>query len=71
MMSEESSDVPKELLESVRDAVGRKVNLSLRKKVKLEIKGDKTENRVLNTEERFRKENNLYLTLRTSSTFFD
>ncbi|KAK5601767.1 F-actin-uncapping protein LRRC16A [Crenichthys baileyi] len=46
-MSEESSDVPKELLESVRDAVGRKVNLSLRKKVKLEIKGDKTENRVL------------------------
>uniref|UniRef100_A0A3Q3J7M1 CARMIL C-terminal domain-containing protein n=1 Tax=Monopterus albus TaxID=43700 RepID=A0A3Q3J7M1_MONAL len=46
-MSEEVSDVPKELLESVRDTVGRKVKLSLRKRVKLEIKGDKTENRVL------------------------
>uniref|UniRef100_A0A665TFN7 Capping protein regulator and myosin 1 linker 1 n=1 Tax=Echeneis naucrates TaxID=173247 RepID=A0A665TFN7_ECHNA len=33
--------------ESVRDALGRKVKLSLRKRVKLEIKGDKTENRVL------------------------
>lgn len=33
--------------ESVRDAVGRKVKLSLRKRVKLEIKADKTENRVL------------------------
>uniref|UniRef100_A0A8C5GUB3 CARMIL C-terminal domain-containing protein n=1 Tax=Gouania willdenowi TaxID=441366 RepID=A0A8C5GUB3_GOUWI len=32
---------------NVRDAVGRKVKLSLRKRVKLEIKGDKTENRVL------------------------
>uniref|UniRef100_A0A4W6C152 Capping protein regulator and myosin 1 linker 1 n=1 Tax=Lates calcarifer TaxID=8187 RepID=A0A4W6C152_LATCA len=32
---------------SVRDALGRKVKLSLRKRVKLEIKGDKTENRVL------------------------
>ncbi|XP_074539114.1 F-actin-uncapping protein LRRC16A-like isoform X2 [Halichoeres trimaculatus] len=46
-MSEEVSEVPKELLESVRDAVGRKAKLSLRKRVKLEIKGDKTENRVL------------------------
>ncbi|XP_041798287.1 F-actin-uncapping protein LRRC16A-like [Chelmon rostratus] len=46
-MSEEVSEVPKELVESVRDAVGRKVKLSLRKRVKLEIKGDKTENRVL------------------------
>ncbi|XP_061531184.1 F-actin-uncapping protein LRRC16A-like isoform X1 [Phycodurus eques] len=46
-MSEDVSEVPKELLESVRDAVGRKVKLSLRKRVKLEIKGDKTENRVL------------------------
>ncbi|XP_042345949.1 F-actin-uncapping protein LRRC16A-like isoform X2 [Plectropomus leopardus] len=46
-MSEEVSEVPKELLESVRDAVGRKVKLSLRRRVKLEIKGDKTENRVL------------------------
>uniref|UniRef100_A0A8C5B3K6 Capping protein regulator and myosin 1 linker 1 n=1 Tax=Gadus morhua TaxID=8049 RepID=A0A8C5B3K6_GADMO len=33
--------------ESVRDAIGRKVKLSLRRRVKLEIKGDKTENRVL------------------------
>uniref|UniRef100_A0A8C5FAT5 Capping protein regulator and myosin 1 linker 1 n=1 Tax=Gadus morhua TaxID=8049 RepID=A0A8C5FAT5_GADMO len=32
---------------SVRDAIGRKVKLSLRRRVKLEIKGDKTENRVL------------------------
>ncbi|CAJ1061753.1 F-actin-uncapping protein LRRC16A-like isoform X2 [Xyrichtys novacula] len=46
-MSEEVSEVPKDLLDSVRDAVGRKVKLSLRKRVKLEIKGDKTENRVL------------------------
>ncbi|XP_077576762.1 F-actin-uncapping protein LRRC16A-like isoform X1 [Stigmatopora nigra] len=46
-MSEDASEVPKELMEGVRDAIGRKVKLSLRKKVKLEIKGDKTENRVL------------------------
>uniref|UniRef100_A0A3P8UVS6 Capping protein regulator and myosin 1 linker 1 n=1 Tax=Cynoglossus semilaevis TaxID=244447 RepID=A0A3P8UVS6_CYNSE len=46
-MSEEVSEVSKELLESVRDAVGRKVKLLLRRRVKLEIKGDKTENRVL------------------------
>uniref|UniRef100_A0A671Y4F8 Capping protein regulator and myosin 1 linker 1 n=1 Tax=Sparus aurata TaxID=8175 RepID=A0A671Y4F8_SPAAU len=39
------SQTPKS--KSVRDAVGRKVKLSLRKRVKLEIKGDKTENRVL------------------------
>ncbi|XP_057196718.1 F-actin-uncapping protein LRRC16A-like [Triplophysa rosa] len=46
-MSEEISDVPKELLESVNDAVGRKIKLVVKKKVKLEIKGDKVENRVL------------------------
>ncbi|XP_072317443.1 F-actin-uncapping protein LRRC16A-like isoform X2 [Eucyclogobius newberryi] len=46
-MAEELSEVPKELVDSVRDAVGRKVKLSLRRRVKLEIKGDKTENRVL------------------------
>lgn len=46
-MSEEISDVPKELLESVKDAVGRKIKLVVKKKVKLEIKGDKVENRVL------------------------
>uniref|UniRef100_A0A3B3UGK2 CARMIL pleckstrin homology domain-containing protein n=1 Tax=Poecilia latipinna TaxID=48699 RepID=A0A3B3UGK2_9TELE len=39
----DSTDIPL----NVRDAVGRKVKLSLRKRVKLEIKGDKTENRVL------------------------
>ncbi|XP_064194696.1 F-actin-uncapping protein LRRC16A-like isoform X2 [Anguilla rostrata] len=46
-MSEEISDIPKELLESVKDAVGRKIKLSVKKKVKLEVKGDKVENRVL------------------------
>lgn len=46
-MAEEVSEVPRELVDSVRDAVGRKVKLSLRRRVKLEIKGDKTENRVL------------------------
>ncbi|XP_026881362.2 F-actin-uncapping protein LRRC16A isoform X2 [Electrophorus electricus] len=46
-MSEETSNVPKELLESVRDAVGRKTKLVVKKRVKLEIKGDKVENRVL------------------------
>uniref|UniRef100_A0A3Q2QT46 Capping protein regulator and myosin 1 linker 1 n=1 Tax=Fundulus heteroclitus TaxID=8078 RepID=A0A3Q2QT46_FUNHE len=43
----ESSDAPHVKINLVRDAVGRKVKLSLRKRVKLEIKGDKTENRVL------------------------
>uniref|UniRef100_A0A3B4ZWT7 Capping protein regulator and myosin 1 linker 1 n=1 Tax=Stegastes partitus TaxID=144197 RepID=A0A3B4ZWT7_9TELE len=43
-----STRVPTEIhTTSVRDAVGRKVKLSLRKRVKLEIKGDKMENRVL------------------------
>nr|XP_055065406.1 F-actin-uncapping protein LRRC16A-like isoform X5 [Misgurnus anguillicaudatus] len=46
-MSEEISDVPQELLESVKDAVGRKIKLLVKKRVKLEIKGDKVENRVL------------------------
>ncbi|XP_041942504.1 F-actin-uncapping protein LRRC16A-like isoform X2 [Alosa sapidissima] len=46
-MTEEISDVPKELLESIKDAVGRKIKLSVKKRVKLEIKGDKVENRVL------------------------
>ncbi|CAL8289179.1 unnamed protein product [Merluccius merluccius] len=46
-MGDEVAEVPKELQESVRDAIGRKVKLSLRRRVKLEIKGDKTENRVL------------------------
>ncbi|KAL0963365.1 hypothetical protein UPYG_G00305400 [Umbra pygmaea] len=46
-MSEEVSEVPKELLESVKDAVGRKIKLSVKKRVKLEVKGDRLENRVL------------------------
>uniref|UniRef100_A0A674P5V6 Capping protein regulator and myosin 1 linker 1 n=1 Tax=Takifugu rubripes TaxID=31033 RepID=A0A674P5V6_TAKRU len=44
---EKGGDAPGVDKASVRDAVGRKVKLSLRKRVKLEIKGDKTENRVL------------------------
>ncbi|KAM7373678.1 hypothetical protein PAMP_008513 [Pampus punctatissimus] len=46
-MSEEKTDIPAELLESVREAVGRRVKLTLRRKVQLEVKGDKVENRVL------------------------
>ncbi|KAL0962322.1 hypothetical protein UPYG_G00338620 [Umbra pygmaea] len=45
-MTEESTDFP-DLLESVSNAVDRKVKLTLKKMVKLEIKGDKVENRVL------------------------
>lgn len=33
--------------ESVREAVGRRVKLTLKRKVQLEVKGDKVENRVL------------------------
>lgn len=33
--------------ESVREAVGRAVKLTLRRKVQLEVKADKVENRVL------------------------
>ncbi|XP_067857781.1 F-actin-uncapping protein LRRC16A-like isoform X2 [Heptranchias perlo] len=46
-MTEDASEVPKELLESVRDVIGRKVKIFLKKKVKLEVKGDKVENKVL------------------------
>ncbi|KAM9339818.1 F-actin-uncapping protein LRRC16A [Symphorus nematophorus] len=46
-MSEEKTDIPNELIESVREAVGRRVKLTLRRKVQLEVKGDKVENRVL------------------------
>ncbi|XP_062477678.1 F-actin-uncapping protein LRRC16A isoform X3 [Pezoporus occidentalis] len=46
-MAEESSDVPKELIESVRDVIGRKIKISVKKKVKLETKGDKVDNKVL------------------------
>ncbi|XP_062343098.1 F-actin-uncapping protein LRRC16A-like [Osmerus eperlanus] len=43
----DETDLPKDLLESVREAVGRSIKLSLRKMVKLEVKADKLENRVL------------------------
>eukprot|EP00062_Callorhinchus_milii_P016990 gi/632968894/ref/XP_007900787.1/ PREDICTED: leucine-rich repeat-containing protein 16A [Callorhinchus milii] len=46
-MTEDASEVPKELLESVRDVIGRKVKIALKKKVKVEIKSDKVENKVL------------------------
>ncbi|XP_060100110.1 F-actin-uncapping protein LRRC16A isoform X2 [Heteronotia binoei] len=46
-MTEESSDVPKELLESVKDIIGRKIKISVKKKVKLEVKGDKVDNKIL------------------------
>ncbi|XP_048464800.1 F-actin-uncapping protein LRRC16A-like [Rhincodon typus] len=46
-MTEEASEVPKELLDSVRDVIGRKIKIISKKKVKLEVKGDKVENKVL------------------------
>ncbi|XP_056297745.1 F-actin-uncapping protein LRRC16A isoform X2 [Pseudoliparis swirei] len=42
-----SEDVPNELLDSVREAVGLRVTLTLRRRVQLEVKGDKLEPRVL------------------------
>ncbi|XP_019379392.1 PREDICTED: F-actin-uncapping protein LRRC16A isoform X3 [Gavialis gangeticus] len=46
-MSEDASDVPRELLESIKDVIGRKIKISVKKKVKLETKGDKVDNRIL------------------------
>uniref|UniRef100_A0A8C5MQY3 Capping protein regulator and myosin 1 linker 1 n=1 Tax=Leptobrachium leishanense TaxID=445787 RepID=A0A8C5MQY3_9ANUR len=46
-MTEESSEVPREVLESIRDVIGRKIKIAVRKKVKLEFKGDKVENKIL------------------------
>ncbi|XP_037698611.1 F-actin-uncapping protein LRRC16A isoform X2 [Choloepus didactylus] len=46
-MTEESSEVPRELIESIKDVIGRKIKIAVRKKVKLEVKGDKVENKVL------------------------
>uniref|UniRef100_A0A8D1UVM5 F-actin-uncapping protein LRRC16A n=1 Tax=Sus scrofa TaxID=9823 RepID=A0A8D1UVM5_PIG len=46
-MTEESSEVPGELIESIKDVIGRKIKIALKKKVKLEVKGDKVENKVL------------------------
>ncbi|XP_067393671.1 F-actin-uncapping protein LRRC16A isoform X2 [Emydura macquarii macquarii] len=46
-MSEESSEVPRELLESIKDVIGKKIKISVKKKVKLETKGDKVDNKIL------------------------
>ncbi|XP_037008924.2 F-actin-uncapping protein LRRC16A isoform X2 [Artibeus jamaicensis] len=46
-MAEESSEVPRELTESIKDVIGRKIRIGLKKKVRLEVKGDKLENKVL------------------------
>ncbi|KAM5294109.1 F-actin-uncapping protein LRRC16A isoform 2-T2 [Glossophaga mutica] len=46
-MAEESNEVPRELTESVKDAIGRKIRIGVKKQVKLEVKGDKLENKVL------------------------
>lgn len=46
-MAEESAEVPGELTESIKDVIGRKIKISVKKKVKLEVKGDKVENKVL------------------------
>ncbi|XP_066208365.1 F-actin-uncapping protein LRRC16A isoform X1 [Saccopteryx leptura] len=46
-MAEESAEVPRELTESIKDVIGRKIKIALKKKVKLEVKGDKLENKVL------------------------
>ncbi|XP_075826158.1 F-actin-uncapping protein LRRC16A isoform X6 [Microtus pennsylvanicus] len=46
-MTDDSSDVPRELMESIKDVIGRKIKISVKKKVKLEVKGDRVENKVL------------------------
>ncbi|XP_051025266.1 F-actin-uncapping protein LRRC16A [Acomys russatus] len=46
-MTDETSDVPRELIESIKDVIGRKIKISVKKKVKLEVKGDRVENKVL------------------------
>ncbi|KAM5300468.1 F-actin-uncapping protein LRRC16A isoform 2-T2 [Ctenodactylus gundi] len=46
-MAEEGADVPRELTESIKDVIGRKIKIAVKKKVKLEAKGDRIENRVL------------------------
>ncbi|RVE67058.1 hypothetical protein OJAV_G00113540 [Oryzias javanicus] len=43
----EKMEISNELFESVREAVGRRVKLTLRRKVQLEVKGEKVETRVL------------------------
>uniref|UniRef100_A0A671Q6E9 CARMIL C-terminal domain-containing protein n=1 Tax=Sinocyclocheilus anshuiensis TaxID=1608454 RepID=A0A671Q6E9_9TELE len=52
-MSAEDLDVPRDLLERVQDAVGQQGKLCVLKKVNLEVKGDKLENRILVSTIRF------------------
>ncbi|XP_039713023.1 F-actin-uncapping protein LRRC16A isoform X4 [Pteropus medius] len=49
-MAEESAEVPRELSENIKDVVGRKIKIGVKKKIKLEVKGDKVENKVLTFE---------------------
>ncbi|XP_042664745.1 F-actin-uncapping protein LRRC16A isoform X2 [Centrocercus urophasianus] len=46
-MAEENAELPRELIESIRDVIGRKIKISVKKKVKLETKGDKVDNKIL------------------------
>ncbi|XP_074175391.1 F-actin-uncapping protein LRRC16A isoform X5 [Rhinolophus sinicus] len=46
-MAEDSAEVPRELTENIKDVIGRKIKITVKKKVKLEVKGDKVENKVL------------------------
>ncbi|XP_043446600.1 F-actin-uncapping protein LRRC16A isoform X2 [Prionailurus bengalensis] len=46
-MTDESAEVPGELTESIKDVIGRKIKIAVKKKVKLEVKGDRVENKVL------------------------
>ncbi|XP_038627078.1 F-actin-uncapping protein LRRC16A isoform X1 [Tachyglossus aculeatus] len=47
MAEEGAAQLPRELLESIKDVLGRKIKIAVKKKVKLEIKGDKVENKIL------------------------
>nr|KAF6396297.1 capping protein regulator and myosin 1 linker 1 [Rousettus aegyptiacus] len=46
-MAEESAELPRELSENIKDVIGRKIKIGVKKKIKLEVKGDKVENKVL------------------------
>ncbi|GAB5571169.1 F-actin-uncapping protein LRRC16A isoform X4 [Prionailurus iriomotensis] len=46
-MTDEGAEVPGELTESIKDVIGRKIKIAVKKKVKLEVKGDRVENKVL------------------------
>ncbi|KAH1177733.1 hypothetical protein KIL84_011435 [Mauremys mutica] len=62
-MSDESSEVPRELLESIKDVIGRKIKISVKKKVKLETKGDKVDNKILVEDIIVKSKCSLYVTL--------